>query len=261
MSRGPSSRSLFAACGVALTAAALAPAAALADTPASGYEKFAGCPNREDVQACQTVDFAAGSFGLGNLTIPVTSAVSLAGGASNTDLGSFYVSDAGSVLKPVSLPIDGGLAGLTGDASSGSDAVSASPSLTADPEFTVDGILLKLRFGFEGAGLPEGCAIGSAEDPVTIEITNATTAPPEGVEPLTGDPGSADVDILRSVITSNDVLFVANAYAVPAASGCGDAVDGQINGRAGLPAAAGASQTYAREASVAAAFDLIKVFG
>jgi hypothetical protein len=262
MSRGPSSRRpLIAACGAALTAIALTPAAALADTPASGYEKFAGCPNREDIQACQTVDFAAGSFGLGNLTIPVGQGINLAGGASNTDLGSLFVSDDGSVLTPISLPVDGGIGGLTGDTTRGSDAVSAALSLTADPEFTAEGILLKLRFSFEGAGLPEGCGIGTAEEPVAIEFTNGTTVPPEGVEPLTGDPGSVDLDIIRSVVTSNKIQFVANAYAVPAATGCGDGVDAQINASAGLPSAAGASQSFARDASVAAAFDRTKVFG
>ena len=81
------------------------------------------------------------------------------------------------------------------------------------------------------------------------------------LEPLTGDPGNVDVDIIRSIITSNRILFVANAYAVPAASGCGTQLDGLINASAGLPAAPGASQTFARDASVAAAFDRTKIFG
>ncbi|MDQ8043714.1 MAG: hypothetical protein AAGC46_03605 [Solirubrobacteraceae bacterium] len=120
MSHGPSHRSLRNACGVALAAAVCAPvAAAHAAAPVAGYEAFAGCPDREDIQACETIDFGTGSIGLGSLVVPVAQAVHFAGGASNTDAGSFYVADTGRVLAPVSLPLTGGAGGLTGDPRSG----------------------------------------------------------------------------------------------------------------------------------------------
>ncbi|MDQ8043713.1 MAG: hypothetical protein AAGC46_03600 [Solirubrobacteraceae bacterium] len=147
--------------------------------------------------------------------------------------------------------------------------MSAVPELTADPEFTANGIRLQLRIGLDGAGLPDGCGVGTAEDPLVIDLTNGTTTPPDGVTPLTGNQGSASFDAINSIITSSHIVYVDNGYAVPAASGCGatiagqdvGSVDGAINTHAGLPAAAGASETYARDARVSAAFDLTKVFG
>ncbi|MEH3052595.1 MAG: hypothetical protein PGN13_01110 [Patulibacter minatonensis] len=262
-------RLLRSAGGAVLIASALAPAAGVAATPASGFEQFTGCPDRDDIQACQVIDVAGGSLGLGRLEVPIAQPLHFAGGASNTDAGSFFVAESGRVLAPTALPIAGGAAGLTGDADGGADAVAARVELTADPEFTVDGIRASVRIAFEGAGLPDGCGIGTADAPLVLDLTNATTTPPDGTAPISGDAGTPSFDAFASIVSSEHVLFVDNAYAVPAVSGCGSTIGGRevgsvddlVNASAGLPAPAGASQTFLRESTVRAAFDRAKVFG
>jgi hypothetical protein len=89
--------------------------------------------------------------------------------------------------------------------------------------------------------LGSGCTIGTASDPITLNLTSGTTSPPAPNQPITGSPGTFTTNSKTSVGTDKGVRLVDNAFAVPGANGCGPlgALDPALDLAEGLPSAAG----------------------
>jgi hypothetical protein len=68
-----------------------------------------------------------------------------------------------------------------------------------------------------------------------------TTNPPPPNNPITGSLGRLSVFDNGNILHADGAVFVDNAFAVPAATGCGSfgMLDSEINSAQGLPAAAG----------------------
>jgi hypothetical protein len=82
------------------------------------------------------------------------------------------------------------------------------------------------------------CFVGSDQDPLTLDPTFGTTNPPPPNQPISGSVDSAQFNGTELVITGS---LVDNAFAAPAARGCGpnSLLDPVVNERAALPAPAG----------------------
>lgn len=245
---------------LACTAAALAlPATGLAAsaTPLPGYTQFTGCPDTPDtVFVCQFAKISAGSFKFGNVTVPVTSPLTLTGGITNDLPGKIVYTSAGG-LKASALKVPGGLTGLTGISEQllnvitlGANTVYAVPQLVGTASISADGqgfrlpIAVKLKNPF----LAASCSLGTAANPIVLNVTIGTTTPPPPTQPITGtEANDVTFDEATQIISSNNATYVDNAFAVPGASGCGNYIgslnvgfiNGIVNARVGLPAAAG----------------------
>lgn len=106
------------------------------------------------------------------------------------------------------------------------------------------GIVLPLKITLSSSFLGKTCSIGTAEEPLTVELATGQTSPPEGVEPLTGSIGETKGYGEIQGFTAANALLVSNTYETPAASGCGSkgGADDAIDAKLGLPAAPGRAQ-------------------
>lgn len=82
------------------------------------------------------------------------------------------------------------------------------------------------------------CFVGSDQDPLTLDPTFGTTSPPPPNQPISGSIDSVQFNGTELVLTGT---LVDNAFAAPAARGCGpnSLLDPVVNERAALPAPAG----------------------
>lgn len=232
-------------------AALLVPATASAQV-APGYEEFEGCPSRTvnaNIVACFTSLVHDGHLKLGSKNTPIEDPIRLAGALINTgtDGGGFAVGtfDGGRQEVP------GGIIGITGlnwlvnlfpggllQLHAESELVAVAGTPFTDP-FT-----LKIKVKLENPLLSNTCYIGSNSNPIVLNLTTNTTNPPPPNTPISGSLGEPEIDpgLPGPVIRSENVL-VDNAFAVPAASGCGffglGIIDALVNSVSGLPSAAG----------------------
>jgi hypothetical protein len=259
---------------------ALAASAALALPAVSsaainpGFTQFTGCPQRDDVGACQTATITGGSFKLGNKVVPITSPITLTGGVTNAEVARLVYGPGGG-LKSAPIKVPGGLSGMTGLGEAflnlitfGSNDVYATPELVADPTITPEGINLPLRIKLKNNFLASSCAIGSASAPVLIKLITGTTTPPAGYTPLTGAQGESTFDDQKFIITTTGVKYVDNTFSVPGASGCGSylgpinvgLINNLVNSTIGIPATPGKSQAIQSGVTIQVAVDTSKVF-
>lgn len=248
-------RALLVTVCVGAIAVAGAPTASAIDPR---YTRFEGCPDRTEILLCMRGDTPAGNIRMGNQNVPISEMVTLSGGiaevgADPTPL--LYNAQGGLTGEPLQVP--GGLAGLTGISelilnliTFGANKVYAQAVLVGQPRVTVSNLDLQLpiRVNLRNPFLRSGCGIGSAANPIMLNLTTGTTAPPAPARPITGhsalnlgpDPLLPDVFLLQ------DIKHVDNAFAVPGASGCDllgfGLISGLINARAGLPSPAGRNE-------------------
>lgn len=233
-------------------AALLVPVTSASAQVAPGYEEFEGCPSRTvnpNIVACFTSLVHDGHLKLGSKNTPIQDPIRLAGALVNTgqDAGGFEVGtfDGGRQEVP------GGIIGLTGfdwlinlfpggllQLHAESELVGVEGTPFTDP-FT-----LKIRVKLENPLLSNNCYIGTTSNPIVLNLTTNTTNPPPPNMPISGSLGHPEIDpnLPGPVIRSENIL-VDNAFAVPAASGCGflglGLIDALVNSQAGLPSAAG----------------------
>ena len=261
--------------GAAISAAVggatlVAASAASAAGPTGDYVDFAHCPyTNTDVTTCLYSQTTSGSFKLGNANVPINQTILLQGGfrrVGTTANYQFYNAVGADTLQKVPLEVPGGLTGLVDR-----DAIRAIPLLgpifdaavnavngvTATAELvgpvgfsfanfnlqSGTAISLPIRIHLENPFLGSTCYIGSSSNPVTLNLTTGTTAPPAPNTPITGTSGVTE--LLPGGITKKSALsLVDNAFAAPGASDCGPwgfqwAVTPIVNLKEGLPAAAG----------------------
>jgi hypothetical protein len=175
--------------------------------------------------------------------VPITSdtPIVLQGGVGAEPDGTTPWHDAvgADTLVKTRLNVPGGLAGLvdtgglTGvlisalnDAIAAENDVYATAELVGPVQFslakaiTTDGVgaVLPIRVHLENPFLGSDCYIGSSSDPVTLNLTTGTTAPPGPNTAISGSRGDLVQSDDTSVMTTFGIKLVDNAFAAPAAT-------------------------------------------
>jgi hypothetical protein len=248
---------LVAAALTALALTAIFASAANAATPAPPYEDFAGCPNQAENQfigVCEKVEFTGGHISFGSRDIPITNTMLLRGGIESIT-GNFVFNSEGGII-PARQTVPGGVIGMTGlkwldEFSEKALKLYATVELAGQPGTTsAPAWAIPIKLHLESPLLGKGCFIGSSSTPINLNLTTGTTSPPLPNVPISGHLGSPlEEEVERpEVLVTTGGLFVDNAYAVPAASGCqlevgkGISLDEAVNQSYRLPAAAGTNE-------------------
>ncbi len=236
---------LVAAALTALALTAIFASAANAATPAPPYQDFAGCPTEaehEFIASCEKYEFTGGNISFGNRNVPITTPFALVGGTESIT-GNFAFNDEGG-LTTARQQVPGGVIGMTGlkwlDAFSekalklyATVELAGQPGSVFEPTFSVP-----VKLHLESPLLGKGCYVGSDAEPINLnlEVATAPSRPrPEAERP--------------AVFLGKGGVFVDNAYAVPAATGCNleagsfsIPLDSLVNSQYKLPAATGTNE-------------------
>jgi hypothetical protein len=220
------------------------------------YLAFSDCPlgaiERSDLCIVSTV--TSGEFVIGSKAVPITRAITLQGG-----LGAETPEGAGATLVPAAdgntlsrtpLQVPGGLAGtelfppLTEVTATAELAGAVTVSFLNTLAGKGTAVALPLTVKLDNPVLGSSCRIGSASEPVRLNLITGTTSPPPPNQPISGKPGSLSFsgENKRGIATLADSSLVDNAFAAPGVNGCGLIpllFDPVVGLDAGLPAAAG----------------------
>ena len=248
--RGLAPASLGALLALAIAAA---PVAQAKPAPNPEFQPFAECPvHVKHVAYCLVATTTSGEFQLAKKTVPITKTIVLQGGIIE---GSHLLVPAadGNTLSRTPLTVPGGLTGIEGLPLGGE--VTAATELAGPVEVfeqnLADGrgpaVKLPVKVKLENPLLGEECYVGSDAEPIVLQLTTGTTKPPSGIEPITGNPGTASLNPPLTIITIGGASLVDNTFTAPGASGCGGGLlspllDTALDLQVGLPAAAGASK-------------------
>lgn len=231
--------------------------AAQAATPAPGYERFAGCPSQVEqpqVVECLYSIIKSGHFEMGSKKVPITNPITMTGGLDNT-LGGFVANSEGG-LKPVKQQVPGGVIGLTGldwlvnFLSVEGLKLYAVTELVGQPQVG-DTLKLPIRVHLINPVLGSKCYVGSASNPVVLNLTSGTTDPPPPNSPISGVPPKFTANPETGLLSFKDGVYVDNSFAAPGANGCTltlfgfipVSINGLVNTSSGLPAPAGTNET------------------
>lgn len=248
---------LVAAVLSALASMAILASAAEAAAPAPPYQDFAGCPSpseNDTVAYCFKADFSGGQLTLGNREIPITNPIVLRGGATQ-NTGAYIANSEGGIV-PAKQIVKGGLVGVTGIewldkiiTEKEALRVYATVELAGQPgSLESSPLTLPIKVHLENPVLGNSCYIGSAAEPIQLNLITGTTSPPAPNNPITGQPlGEFESEAGRpEVLTANGGIFVDNSFSVPGANGCQfnlgsfhTSIDSLVNEAADLPSAAG----------------------
>jgi hypothetical protein len=236
---------LVGAAVAALTAVAMLAPLAQADTPAPGYEAFAGCPSQREnpnVSSCIRSVVTSGKFKMGNKEVPIEHPIVLSGGVDENLEHFVYTSKGG--MPPVKQKVPGGVVGLTGLTwlfeFLGSEALTlyAATELAGTPEFHgLESITLPVKVHLINPVLGNNCYVGSTSNPIVLHM-NLTTAPEVHVDS-------------REVIHFDNSTYVDKTFSAPGASGCTltlfgfipISINGLVNSQSGLPSPSGSNET------------------
>ena len=238
--------------GLLALAMATAPAAQAKPAPNPEYAAFSDCPVYvKHVAHCLVATTTSGDFQLANKTVPITKPIVVQGGIIE---GSHVLVPAadGNTLSRTPLTVPGGLTGIEGLPLGGE--VTAVTELTGPVEVfeenLSDGrgpaVKLPVKVKLENPILGEECDVGSAAEPILLQLTTGTTKPPAPAKPITGNPGTVSLNPSLTIVTISGASLVDNTFSAPGASGCGGALlspvlDLALDLQVGLPAAPGAS--------------------
>ncbi|MGH8082195.1 MAG: hypothetical protein ACREP7_16595 [Lysobacter sp.] len=273
----------------ALIAAALVVAsapAAVAGTPSGPYAMFKYCPYTDpSVGSCVINTTNSGALTIGNTSMPIDKPIVLQGGIESLGPSPLYNAVGAPTLNSPAAKVPGGLLGLVNPAPNWPGPLWTlfwtivgtvnDVNATIEPVQTIqtnfgnalfpptDGsdptvARLAVRVHLQNPFLGDKCYIGSAQNPVVLKLQTGTTAPPLPNLPISGATGTAttvwtDEPNFIGYLQIDGTTLVDNAFAVPAASGCGNIalglpiltplldalVSGAVNLKVGLPAAAG----------------------
>jgi hypothetical protein len=258
---------------VALSAAAAAPAAALA--PTGLYARFTGCPVNNPAfltafhdpngsgGACVWDQSSGGAnggeaiIGKTGTAVPIVNPMTLQAGVTidaNSNETFWNASPASQTLVDPGQPVPGGLSALLGvpggDNGNGRSVTAKTILAPGAPQINLNnlisqsgpGIVLPIKIQLINPKLGGQCFIGTDANPIMVSLTDGTTSPPPPNTPISGNIANLDVVDNGNLVTIGVLDLVDNAFAVPAANGCGHPagrLDGAINARQGLPSPAG----------------------
>jgi hypothetical protein len=241
--------------------------------PKGIYAPFADCPlSNAKVEVCIAAKTTSGKFTIGKQTVPITSAITLQGGAienPTTEALEFVAAEDGNTLSKTPQNVPGGLLdfvnckeisnfierlacelvfenGVTGVTATTELAAPASTIGLSTVNLVVGtgtALELPLKVKLNNPFLGESCYIGSNAKPIKIPFTTGTTSPPPPNKPITGSPGELETKEggLYAKIQNNSL--VNNSFAAPVVEGCGGGwsflINPIVDAKLGLPAAAG----------------------
>jgi hypothetical protein len=238
--------------------ALLAPAASATEAPAEGYERFNGCPDKVEsttTTVCQLATITGGNFKMGSKNVPISKPITLSGGINNT--GQEFKSSPTGGLAKVPLEVPGGVIGITGldwlinFLNAEALKLYAQTELVGTPKLNPTAFSLPVRAKLINPVLGNKCFVGSEAEPIQLNLTTGTTAPPPPNEPITGKAPKFGFGTPAGVSRFSEGKFVDNAFAAPAAKGCvltllgfiPVSLDAVVNSQAGLPSPAGTNET------------------
>jgi hypothetical protein len=249
----------FALAAVCLVLAATASASAAPDPNnklnKAEFAKFVNCPI-DLGKGCLYGETLEGEFKLGSKTTPIVNPTILQGGLAyigTETLPMIPPRFGAEELSKVSQPLPGGLTGLTEIVGG---PVNATAELAGTPIVTAvflgfghdTAVELPIKVHLENELLGPNCYIGSDAEPVVLKLTDGTTKPPAGTEPISGKIGTNEGRDKGRLIAFINNTLVDNTFAVPAAKNCGTnallepVITAAVNVGAGLPAAPGVSR-------------------
>jgi len=255
MSSFHAGRRLLVIAAGALTALAMLAPVAHGATPLPGYTQFAGCPTQAEnpaVESCIRSTITGGHFKMGSKNVPIKNPIALTGGRLfNGDI--IWNSEGG--LSPSKQEVPGGLVGLTGldwlinVLNAEQLKVYAVTETVGTPNLDTE-LRLPIRVHLINPVLGNNCYVGSAANPISLNMITGTTSPPPPNAPITGKEAEFSFDEATSIIHLDNGVFVDNSFAAPAAKGCvlnvGPIplnVDALVNIQSGLPSPAGTNET------------------
>lgn len=235
-------------------------AAPPASAIAPEFRSYVGCPNIPTVPTCVRADTRGGHIQIGTTDVPINQTVTLSGGLESDspnfpDANLLYTAQGGLTGNPLEVP--GGLVGLTGISefiinliTFGANRVYAQAQLVGTPQLNVFnlGIRMPIKVNLINPFLRSGCAIGSTADPIRLNLTVGTTAPPPPNRPISGHPPvfTGGDPANENILLFRDVKHVDNSFRAPRAYNCDllgfGLISGLIDSRVGLPSAAGRNE-------------------
>lgn len=267
-------RALITVLSLAVPLAALGVASPALATPKGAFAVFAQCPtSTPGVTICTYAQSTSGEFTIGKTTVPINKTITLQGGGipDPGEENAFFLAPAknGESLSKTELNVPGGLLNLINckEISNFLERISCElifenglTGVTAVTELVANksnpaifnainilneektGLVLPVRVKLNNPLLGSGCFIGSESHPVQLHLTSGTTSPPAPNKPIKGKAGELSVEEEAILVLKNNSL-VDNAFAAPAAEGCGGLfsflIDPILDSKIGLPAAAG----------------------
>jgi hypothetical protein len=245
--------------GAALIAASMAVPAAQAETPATGYERFAGCPSPKSenpaISTCVRGAVTGGHTRFGKKDVPISIPIGISGGMDQ--FGENFSANSKGGLELVKEPVPGGLIGstkldwLAGVLNLPQLKLYAVTEAAGPPTLGVEKMRLPVKVHLINSVLGNNCYIGSFANPIVLNLTTGTTSPPAPNKPITGKTPTFTFEPLMETLSIAGGTFVDNSFAVPKASGCALSlfhgaysinVDNLLNSKSGLPAPAGTNE-------------------
>jgi hypothetical protein len=256
-----------------LAVAMLVPTTSASAAFTGEFARFNTCPlSNPEVTSCLYAETKSGSFTIGQKAVPIVNPVVLKGGLLSpppeSNVSPLFAPTDGVALSKTPQPVPGGLLGVTAPAwwpqilrdlfndtiNNGFTGVTSTLEL-AGPASSVK---VSLLAALTGAGtaismpvkvklsnpfLGSNCYIGSNSNPIKLNLTAGTTAPPPPNQPITGSTGLPEL-VQQGLIGVTNNRLVDNAFAAPGANGCGGilfswAVDPFVNSIVGVPSPAG----------------------
>jgi hypothetical protein len=219
------------------------------------FAKFVNCPINLG-KACTYAETLSGEFKMGSKQVPITTPVILQGGLAylGTETLPLIPPRFGAeAMSKSTQTIPGGLTGLTeligGPVYATAEIAGAPSDVLVTAVFLGFGhdtaVQLPIKVHLENPILGPNCYIGSDANPIVLHLTDGTTKPPPGTEPISGKIGTNEGRDKGRLITFINNTLVDNTFPVPAATGCGTGfllepiITAAVNLDAGLPAAAG----------------------
>jgi hypothetical protein len=242
--------------GAGIAALAFLAPAAFAEAPLEGFERFSGCPNKEEsatTTSCQLATITGGHLQMGTKDVPINKPIVLSGGTNPK--GEEFKSSPTGGLSETKLEVPGGVIGITGLdwlvnlLNAEALKLYAVTELVGPPKITPAAFELPLRVHLINVALGNNCYVGSATTPILLKLITGTTSPPSPNEPITGKAPKFTAGTPKGVGHFIEGIFVDNSFAAPAAKGCAlfgaplVSLDSVVNLLAGLPAAAGTNET------------------
>lgn len=258
----------------ALAALMLVPASSASAALTGEYAKFKTCPlSNLSVEACLYAESTTGEFKVGKKTVPLVNPQILKAGAYGPEgiLGPLTIVTPtdGLILSKTAQPVPGGLLGITAPAwwpkvlrdlfnetiNNGFTGVTATVELAGTAANVKANFLnaligsgpafsLPVKVKLDNPFLGSSCYVGSTSNPVKLNLTTGTTAPPLPNKPISGNPGEGGEDPEGRFIFLKKNRLVDNSFSAPGASGCGGilfswAVDPLVDSILGTPSPAG----------------------
>jgi hypothetical protein len=243
--------------------------------PGGEFATFAGCPTANTaLDGCFVSRTVGGEVKIGNAGVPLVNPLTIQGGIienPETYAETFVDAPAGfETLSRTPEPVPGGLLGMFKCENVKSiflriACIALSHSRLASVNATTEragppapgialselsllvregtAISLPVRVKLENVLLGNDCYIGSGTSPIVLNLTSGSTIAKGSPHPIEGATGTVDTRDEGRIAVIVGTSLVDNTFTVPAANGCGPRgiLDGLIDAKLGLPAAAGAS--------------------